>query len=690
MQKVTDFLEKNVQWVAIALGAIFALYMVYAKVLQSPIKATIGSDTYGPGEVSQHTADTVANELKGKTENRGTLKVEVADNAQKFKDAMSWKDAPPMQFAGGWDSKPMDLLKELQAPSTGAPGSTFVGGADPSQVVPKPTPGNAATGNDVTPPTPVAHNPMEKLPVPPVAQVTDFRVGRSVVLPVGQQAQGGNPANPNDPNAVPVNATDKDWVTPAWKISVDEIEKALKDAQIPAEFHNTAFLDVEVERQELDPNGNPVGQPTIVPHMPPPAPAGDPNAAPPPPPPGFPGAAASLQDKLGYFEWVNAQHILQPLFFTVVKGDGWAPPGVQLVADAQANQPFDPATTTLKPDQMTPEQKKAYFEWKQAETKRIQQEKAQQRKQAAPPRTPGGNRPPPGAAPGAGALYAPKDPTHYAAAATPRPAAAPRPSPRPGVPSDGAGVAPGAPPGVPPGAYPGASPGAVPPPVPTGPLNVAPTGGDIPTGEFKADDPQWAGKTITTWTHDTNVKPGKTYKYRMRYRLKNPIFQVFGNIAKDPKLTQQLAIESDWSAWTNNITVPAIVNFYVVNGIPETGPARFEVFTWNHGVQHSETFQAFPGDEVGGPKGDKDFATGWTVVSFQKDARTGQTQALLVDAEGHIVARSFGGDQSDPLYKTLKNQVAAAKQAEAAATGTPGVTPTGAPVLPTGATSGGH
>ena len=37
MQKVIDFLEKHVQWVALGLGGLFLLLMVYLYVLTPPV-----------------------------------------------------------------------------------------------------------------------------------------------------------------------------------------------------------------------------------------------------------------------------------------------------------------------------------------------------------------------------------------------------------------------------------------------------------------------------------------------------------------------------------------------------------------------------------------------------------------------------------------------------------------------------
>ena len=41
MQKVTAFLEQHVQWIAIGLGALFCLYMIYGYVITPPAVAEL-------------------------------------------------------------------------------------------------------------------------------------------------------------------------------------------------------------------------------------------------------------------------------------------------------------------------------------------------------------------------------------------------------------------------------------------------------------------------------------------------------------------------------------------------------------------------------------------------------------------------------------------------------------------------
>jgi len=205
--------------------------------------------------------------------------------------------------------------------------------------------------------------------------------------------------------------------------------------------------------------------------------------------------------------------------------------------------------------------------------------------------------------------------------------------------------------------------------------NLPQPGVAYPAGAF--DPTQWkAAAPIQTWGHDVNVTPGKTYRYKMRYRIKNPLYNVGGNVAKNAKDTQVFACISEFSPWTKPVTVPEKTNFFVARGLVSGGSrVQFEVFKWEDGTQHAEMFDVSPGDVLGAAKNNIDFSTGWTLVGVQND------NVLLVDKDGKLMIRNQKADESDSLYKQLKNLVAiAAKQNPAG--GAVGVGPGGVPAVP--------
>ena len=64
MKKLTAFLEKHCQWVAIAAGAVYLLWMVYRFVITSgEYTVPVGTEQKLPGDVDE-AVDTVAQQLK--------------------------------------------------------------------------------------------------------------------------------------------------------------------------------------------------------------------------------------------------------------------------------------------------------------------------------------------------------------------------------------------------------------------------------------------------------------------------------------------------------------------------------------------------------------------------------------------------------------------------------------------------
>src|ERR1700722_18113815 len=57
MQKIVKILEKNVEWLAVALGAAFLLWMVYLYAFQKPVVTLVGTTKLTPGDVDTRTVE---------------------------------------------------------------------------------------------------------------------------------------------------------------------------------------------------------------------------------------------------------------------------------------------------------------------------------------------------------------------------------------------------------------------------------------------------------------------------------------------------------------------------------------------------------------------------------------------------------------------------------------------------------
>jgi hypothetical protein len=191
-------------------------------------------------------------------------------------------------------------------------------------------------------------------------------------------------------------------------------------------------------------------------------------------------------------------------------------------------------------------------------------------------------------------------------------------------------------------------------------------GVDFPAGEFHPSE--WINSdAIDVWAHDDTVAPGKTYRYRARYKIKNPLYMI-QNIAKDPKDSNVFALVSDWSEWSEQVSVPRLTNFFVVSRpLQGRDTVRFDVFRWQDGIQQKESFDVGPGDAIGREMAGVDFGTGWRLVDVRPDAKGSDTVAILVNDDGEIERRSFQSDQKDALYQKLKTEADAAKAITASA-----------------------
>ncbi|HMB95428.1 MAG TPA: hypothetical protein VKK61_05265, partial [Tepidisphaeraceae bacterium] len=385
----------------------------------------------------------------------------------------------------------------------------------------------------------------------------------------------------------------------------------------------------------------------------------------------FPSNNAPQGVLWAFLQWAD-QHtpdIIQPTFYQVLKGDGWSVPGAAAVA--LAPQAFDPNNyidaSDAELNKLTLEQRQQVAALKE----KHRQEQAKGKRGNTPSGPPGGLGPRGGfAAPGSGPRFAPNDPDRPAGSiffqAQQPPPTSPLP---PGLgpqfrPPLGSGPrrnGNGPPGGVPPAVFP---------PFPGGPENMPPTmmqqpqSADfpIPVGEF--DPHKWAtdhaGKTvIVCWANDDTVQPGHVYRYRITYKIKNPLFATV-NIAKNVNLTKTIALISEPSEWSANVEVPSIIKFWIVRSPSSRGIVPIQIFRWHEGESKAKIFDVSPGDSIGLKEGDIDYTTGWTVVDVGEDPRTRGQFVLLMDAAGNLRKRDVQKDLSDPKFQSMKQQVAGA------------------------------
>jgi len=217
-------------------------------------------------------------------------------------------------------------------------------------------------------------------------------------------------------------------------------------------------------------------------------------------------------------------------------------------------------------------------------------------------------------------------------------------------------------------------PGGVPVPVPVQPTvpNYDPSNpaagvgpNSVPTGPFDptrlTPDPT-TGKLpeVAVWAHDDTVQPGKTYRYRMRVRLKNPLYGTW-NVAKTPELAQKFTIDSEWTDW-KEVRAPRNTEYFFASTRTQIKEdtvlsANVDVFKRIKGEWTKEQFTVAPGDSIGGVKNGVDYSTGATLVDLRKSVRGNDTRIMVADQAGNIDRIDFNAQKDDPWYKTLLDKV---------------------------------
>ena len=663
MNNVVNFLEKNVQWIALGLGGLFLLLMVYVYVLGTPVPVPplAGAENLTPGTVDDYTRDKLAAPLKLQMEDGSLMNLGGgADPIAVVQDSFDRKPGPELA-AIAWNAPSVPVGKLKEGPDGGGEGLP----------------------------------PKEKLVALPVAPAPVYsvapRTGTAYVQAVAPnpQANGANgpggfpppaPAPlPGVSGAAPVatevaGAKDLAWVMVRYEVPMAKLAQTFRKAGIPVPQSQTYFLDAQLIRQEKQGEG--WGKPTTVARL-------DLD-----PVPALPASLKSNRvenaQRQAAADYLTAtkdaqQPILQPAFYPVLQGDN---PMVEPAPVVPGAGPlaFEPGTYDGPLDNLTPDQRKLVMDARRQQAADKAAEQRNQPNTNTPRNQPNTNTPrnPPtpgrdsrngaggrSAQPGRGArpAYAPRDPEREAQESQQdRQLTGPRepffqldsrttgrqPDPR----SDRYGTRYDPRPGDRygnRGGYPNPAGGAgqalqVPPP-PQAPFD--------PSQQLD----------VSGWLFDTTAEPNATYRYKVVYRVKNPLYDT-RNIAANPDVEKALWIESprddnSEASWGQPVTVQPLTYLYLAGTVrPNASGVKFSVYRRYQGQEKAKEFSVDIGDPIGvdesgaGP----DYRTGYTLV----DLRSGpdrDSYALLMDANGRVIARRYETDRNDPKKQQLQQEV---------------------------------
>lgn len=180
-----------------------------------------------------------------------------------------------------------------------------------------------------------------------------------------------------------------------------------------------------------------------------------------------------------------------------------------------------------------------------------------------------------------------------------------------------------------------------------------------------------AAGLLKIWAHDLTVQPGQTYRYRLRARLINPLFQRSKLEARQhQQYFNELALESDPSAWSSPVEIDPERRFFLVSGSTVEREVTVEVWRVFNGKPRVHEFRVKPGDIVGSvvamPTGelttDVDMSTGVMVVDLM-DAPSSKglglrtTQMLYLEVDSNkLMERTVEADRESPVRQRLLQQ----------------------------------
>jgi len=192
-------------------------------------------------------------------------------------------------------------------------------------------------------------------------------------------------------------------------------------------------------------------------------------------------------------------------------------------------------------------------------------------------------------------------------------------------------------------------------------------------------------KDILVWLHDTTTMPGRIYRYKLSYKLQNPLYFVPAAMSKNPDWAAQVTLDSPLSPPSVEVTSHARVRYFCAqNMLLNDTTFKFDIFAWSNGSLHKRQFTVDRGDIIGGrfdegvTDGTVDYGTGVTLVYVHNS--NNRMRVVTADPDGRINVRDAQFDRDDKERRWLDAQIIAMKPATPA-TPPPSVVP-GPPSMP--------
>jgi len=106
-------------------------------------------------------------------------------------------------------------------------------------------------------------------------------------------------------------------------------------------------------------------------------------------------------------------------------------------------------------------------------------------------------------------------------------------------------------------------------------------------------------KPLLFWVFDDTGEPGKTYQYRLRLGVFNPVAGTGQLVDRDMDKNNQVILWSPYSEVTKPIDIPRRIYLFAKDVQDKTNMATVEVARYALGYWRSENFQVKPGETIG-------------------------------------------------------------------------------------------
>lgn len=120
--------------------------------------------------------------------------------------------------------------------------------------------------------------------------------------------------------------------------------------------------------------------------------------------------------------------------------------------------------------------------------------------------------------------------------------------------------------------------------------------------EYTREDPLLESEEVHFWTHDFDVEPGATYRYRTRLVYVNPLFGRKSSLDESlHELADSKLVRSDWSQWGDSVDVSWDEYFFLTGASPgnsaiSTASATAELYRFYYGYWRKSQVALEPGD----------------------------------------------------------------------------------------------